>query len=67
MNLNECAHENITFFKVSDKDLAALKNWVETSHVRRWWSGSWSDKAYQDISDITKDIFRTSFIKPLIS
>ena len=57
MNLNECARENITFFKVSDKDLVPLKNWVETSHVRRWWSDSWSDKAYQDIRDITKDIF----------
>ena len=57
MNLNEYTHENITFFKVSDKDLALIKNWVETPHVQRWWPDSWSDKAYRDISDIAKDIF----------
>ena len=25
--------------------------------MHRWWPDSWSDKAYQDISDIDKDIF----------
>ena len=57
MKPDECAHENITFFKISDKDLAPIKNWVETPHVRRWWSDSWSDRAYQDISDIAVDLF----------
>ena len=57
MNLNEYTHENITFFKASDKDLAPIKNWVETPHVQRWWPDSWSDKAYRDISDIAKGIF----------
>ena len=57
MDLNECTHKNITFFKVSDKDLVPIKNWVETPHVHRWWLDSWSDKAYQDISDIAKDLF----------
>ena len=25
--------------------------------MHRWWLDSWSDKAYQDISDIAKDLF----------